>query len=78
MAPLSHRDLPSLLVNENDARADDDISMTSTVAEANDEDKLWAVDCILCEREMEGLDNKGKLEYLISWEGKPHEIQALG
>lgn len=78
MAPLPHRDLPSLLVNENDARDDDDISLTSTAAEANDEDKLWAVDCILCEREMEGLDNQGKLEHLISWEGKPHEIQALG
>lgn len=71
MATLPHQDLPSL-VNENDTRDDDDISLTSTVAEANDEDKLWTVDCILSEREMEGQENKGVMEYLISWEGKPY------
>ncbi|KAK8025446.1 chromo domain-containing protein [Apiospora arundinis] len=71
MATSQHKDSPSFSVNEYDSRDDDDISLTSTVAEDNDENKLWTVDCILCEREMEGAEHKGEMEYLISWEGYP-------
>ena len=72
MATLPHKDLPSILVNENGTRDDDDVSLTSTVVESNYGDTLWTVDRILADREMEGPENKGKIEYLISWEGKPY------
>ncbi|KAK8094734.1 hypothetical protein PG997_001419 [Apiospora hydei] len=71
MAALQHGGPSSLFMNQNDQRDDDDISLTSTVAEANDDDKLWTVDCILYERETEGSDHEGEMEYLIKWEGYP-------
>ncbi|KAK7948037.1 chromo domain-containing protein [Apiospora aurea] len=71
MAALQHGGPSSLFMNQNDQRDDDDISLTSTVAEANDDDKLWTVDCVLYEREMEGPVHEGEMEYLIKWEGYP-------
>lgn len=78
MATLQHGGSSSLFVNEKDQRDDDDISLTSTVPENNDDDRLWTVDCVYYEREMEGSD-EGEMEYLIKWEGKPDtNLDILG
>ncbi|KAK8133733.1 chromo domain-containing protein [Apiospora sp. TS-2023a] len=71
MATLQHGGSPSLFVNDKDQRDDDDISLTSTVPEHNDDDRLWTVDCVYYERKIEGSNHQGEMEYLIKWEGFP-------
>ncbi|KAK8087207.1 hypothetical protein PG994_002181 [Apiospora phragmitis] len=71
MATLQHGGPSSLFDKENDQRDDDDISLTSTVAENDDDGGLWTVDCVLYERKMEGSGHDGEMEYLIKWEGFP-------
>ncbi len=54
---------PDCTVTSDD---EDDISLTSTVADGGDDD-TFDVDCVYAERQ----NGRGQTEYLISWTGFP-------